>query len=335
METLATSRGDKIKELFLAFSKDYAIVIAILALGLVFGVTSPSFFTRMNLTNIFLQTSTIAIVAMGQASIVLTGNMDLSLGQSVCLCCYIAAYGMKNLSINPWLAMLGGVLTGCVVGAVSGTLYAYLGIPSFIATLGMQNVCRGCARMVTSAKPISGLPDAVGLLARKYLFDLIPSCILIMALIFVVMQFVYARTKFGRSIYTVGGNAEAAFFAGINTKAVYFSAFVLGGFFTGLGSMVLLSRLDSANATNGNLYEFDAMIGCVLGGISMNGGKGKVIGAFFGVLFLIMFFNGMTMLNVNSFIQDVLKGVALILAIGIDVFRTKRSAMVSKKKAAA
>lgn len=335
MNTIKTEKNSLLKEFFKNFSRDYAIVFAILLLGTIFGITSPRFFSRMNLTNIFLQTSTIAIVAMGQATIVLTGNMDLSLGQSVCLCCYVAAFAMKNLGINPWLSLLAGIMTGCLVGAISGILYAYLGIPAFIATLGMQNVCRGCARMIANAKPISTLPPEVGLIAREYVFDIIPSCVIIMFLVFIVMQFVYSKTKFGRYIYAVGGNREAAFFAGINTKAVYFKAFVLGGFFTGLGSMVLLSRLDSANATNGNLYEFDAMIGCVLGGISMNGGKGKVIGAFFGVLFLIMFFNGMTMLNVNSFIQDVLKGIALILAIGIDVFRNRRSLKVSKKKATA
>lgn len=334
METIETRNRNYFKEIFVNFSRDYAIVFAIVLLGIIFGITSPSFFTRMNLTNILLQTSTIAIVAMGQATIVLTGNMDLSLGQCVCLCGYVAAFSMEELSINPWLSLIFGVLTGCLVGAISGFLYAYAGIPAFIATLGMQNVCRGCARMITGAKPISGLPGEVGFLAREYVLDIIPSCVIIMAAIFILMQFIYSRTKFGRQIYAVGGNAEAAFFAGINTKAVYFSAFLLGGFFTGLGSMVLLSRLDSANSTNGNLYEFDAMIGCVLGGISMKGGKGKVIGAFFGVFFLIMFFNGMTMLNVNSFIQDVLKGVALILAIAIDVFRNQRSAKVSKKRVA-
>lgn len=310
-----------IKRIFSKASKDYMVVFAILLLGIVFSLASPYFLTVDNMTNILLQASTLSIVAIGQAIVLLTGQFDLSLGQNVCLTGYIMAWLMNIQGFEPWLAILLGILSACLVGAVNGFLFAYCGIPAFIATLGMQNICRGAAKLITNATPISRLPEEIAFIGRGYLREVIPVSVVIMLVLYILLQFISAKTKLGRDLYAVGGNPEAAFFAGINKKAVYTSAFILSGLFAGLGSLVLISRLNSANVTNGNLYEFDAMISCVIGGISMTGGKGKIIGSLFGAVFLILFFNGMTMLNVDPFFQDVLKGVVLIVAIGIDVVR--------------
>lgn len=310
-----------IKRIFSKASKDYMVVFAILLLGIVFSLASPYFLTVDNMTNILLQASTLSIVAIGQAIVLLTGQFDLSLGQNVCLTGYIMAWLMNIRGFEPWLAILLGILSACLVGAVNGFLFAYCGIPAFIATLGMQNICRGAAKLITNATPISRLPEEIAFIGRGYLREVIPVSVVIMLVLYILLQFISAKTKLGRDLYAVGGNPEAAFFAGINKKAVYTTAFILSGLFAGLGSLVLISRLNSANVTNGNLYEFDAMISCVIGGISMTGGKGKIIGSLFGAVFLILFFNGMTMLNVDPFFQDVLKGVVLIVAIGIDVVR--------------
>lgn len=310
-----------IKRIFSKASKDYMVVFAILLLGIVFSLASPYFLTVDNMTNILLQASTLSIVAIGQAIVLLTGQFDLSLGQNVCLTGYIMAWLMNIQGFEPWLAILLGILSACLVGAVNGFLFAYCGIPAFIATLGMQNICRGAAKLIINATPISRLPEEIAFIGRGYLREVIPVSVVIMLVLYILLQFISAKTKLGRDLYAVGGNPEAAFFAGINKKAVYTTAFILSGLFAGLGSLVLISRLNSANVTNGNLYEFDAMISCVIGGISMTGGKGKIIGSLFGAVFLILFFNGMTMLNVDPFFQDVLKGVVLIVAIGIDVVR--------------
>ena len=151
-----------------------------------------------------------------------------------------------------------------------------------------------------------------------------PINILIMIILFILFAFVLKKTRFGRNTYAVGGNQEAAYFAGINVKLHSTVIFTLAGFMASFGGIVLLSRLNSAAITNGNLYEFDTMISCVIGGVSMSGGKGKIWQAFFGAIFLTVFFNGMTMLNINSFIQDVLKGVILIGAVLLDIFRNKK-----------
>lgn len=311
-------------KLFSKFSKDYAVVFAILLLGAIFSFASPYFLTMDNITNILLQASTLAIVAIGQSIVLLTGQFDLSLGQNVCLSGYVMAFLMNIVGVNPWVSILIGILLACCIGALNGVLFAYFGIPAFIATLGMQNVCKGLAKLITNATPIPRLPEKIAFLGRGHILGVIPVSVVIMLMLFALMQFISVKTKIGRNLYAVGGNPEAAFFAGINKKAVYLTGFILSGLFAGIGSMVLISRLNSANVTNGNLYEFDAMISCVIGGLSMTGGKGKIIGALFGAIFLIMFFNGMTMLNVDPFFQDVLKGVVLIVAIGIDVLRNAR-----------
>ena len=305
-------------------SRDYSVIFALILLIVIFSIVAPVFLRFNNLMNILLQTTTISLVAIGQGALLLTGQLDLSLGQNVCLCGMVSAYLMEYAGLNPWIALLAGVLTGTAVGFCNGLIFTKIGIPAFITTLGMMNVCKGCAKLITSTKTIAPLEDSIAVLGRGYLFDLIPVSVVIMIVFFIAMSVIFSRTKFGRSFYAVGGNVEAAFFAGINTDKIYISAFTLAGMFAGISSSILLSRLNSANVGNGNAYEFEAMIGCVIGGISQKGGKGKILGAMFGVMFSVALFNGMTILNINSFLQDVFKGLVLLAAMTVDVLRNKK-----------
>lgn len=315
---------ENVKKAVSRFSKEYAVLIAIFIMGTIFSFASPYFFTGQNIKNIFLQCSALSIVAIGQAMIILTGQFDLSLGQCVCFTSAVAAYMIKFMGVNPWLAILSALILGSIVGVINGFLFAYCGLPAFIATLGLQMVCKSFAKIITNATPIARLSDQIAFLGRGYI-GVIPICVIIMIVLYVLFQFISRKTKFGRNIYAIGGGSEAAFFAGIPTKKYYCLTFMLGGFLAALGGVILMSRLDSVSLTNGNLYEFDSIIACVIGGLSLTGGKGKVIGAFFGTVFLVLFFNGMTMMNVDPFYQDAIKGGVLIGAILIDVFRNKRS----------
>ena len=333
MTTLNTTKASpsnsltvsKIIDVFLRFTKDYVYVFAILLLGAVFAVLEPEYFlTWKNITNILLQASTIAIVAIGQAIVLTTGQFDLSLGQIVCVTSIIGAILMKTYGMNTWLALLIVILLGALLGITNGVLFAYCGIPAFIATLGIQNICRGTAKLITNATPIARMPKDMAFIGRGYVGP-IPVSVIIMIVIYIVIQFISQKTKLGRNFYAIGANSEAAFFAGINIKKYYCIAFMLAGIFAALGGIVLMSRLDSVAITNGNLYEFDAVIASIIGGISLTGGKGKIIGAMFGSIFLILLFNGMTMLNVDPFVQDILKGVVLVIAIGIDVLRHRKT----------
>ena len=317
--------GSKFISSFSEFTKKYTSLVAIFLLGLIFSILVPEYFlTWNNLSNILLQASTIAIVAIGQALVLTTGQFDLSLGQIVCVTSIVGAILMKTYGMSTWLALSIVLLLGAGIGLVNGILFAYCGIPAFIATLGVQNICRGTAKLITSATPIARLPENMAFIGRGYLGS-IPVSVVIMIVLYIIVQFISQNTKLGRNLYAIGGNSEAAFFAGIDVKKYSCISFVLAGFFAALGGIVLMSRLNSVSITNGNLYEFDAVIASIVGGISLTGGKGKIIGAMFGSIFLILFFNGMTMFNVDPFVQDILKGVVLIVAIGIDVFRNRQT----------
>ncbi len=309
------------------FSKDYMSIVGIILMSIVFTITSQWFMTWDNWKNILLQSSTVSICALGQAIVLLTGNFDLSLGRVVGFVSCLGAVFMTNAAfgpMNPWLVLLVMMAVGLVLGALNGWLTAYVGLPAFIATLGTQNICYGLAKLITNATPIANFPDEIAFFGRGYLGP-VPYCVIIMIGLYILAQFVSTKTRLGRNIYAVGGGREAAFFAGINVKKYTFISFVMAGGLAAFASIVLMSRLDSVAITNGQNYEFDAVIGSIIGGISLTGGKGKLIGCMFGSIFLITLFNGMAQLKVDPFMQDVLKGVVLVAAITMDVLRNRKS----------
>lgn len=308
------------------FSKDYAIVIAILLLGVIFSLSTNRFLEGKNLRNILIQSSPLAIVCIGQAMIVITGEFDLSLGQNVCLSSAVLAYLIKFAGFNPWLAILCSLMVGTLIGLSNGVIIAYGGIPCFIVTLGFQMIARGAVKIITNAAPIAGMPQQIQFFGRGSLFnnEWLPISALLMLTLFSLFSFITLKTKYGRSLYAIGGSKEAAYFAGINVRKNRVATYAIAGCLCAVSALVLVTRLDSAAISNGNLYEFDAMISCILGGISLAGGRGKVIQALFGAIFLLLFFNGMTLLNVNSSVQDVLKGVVMISAVALDVVRNRR-----------
>ncbi|NMA17349.1 MAG: ABC transporter permease [Clostridiaceae bacterium] len=316
-----TKIGSKVK----SFTRDYSIVLALIVLMIAITMADSRFLRVSNLMNILLQTSTVAIVALGQALLLITGQLDLSLGQNVCLSGFISAYFMEMLELGPWLSLVIGILVAMLVGLINGLLTTIIGIPPFITTLGMQLVCQGCAKLITSTKTIAPLDKSIKVIGRGFVFDTIPVSVVLMIVLYALMAFMMKRTRMGRYYYEIGGNPEAAYFAGINVKLYRILAFVIAGFFAGVSACVLISRLDSANIANGTGYEFEAMIGAVLGGVSQSGGKGKIFAAMFGVMFSVALFNGMTLLNVNPFVQDVFKGGILLFAMGVDAIRTKQA----------
>ena len=312
-------------------SKEYMYIIGILLLTVVFSILSyvkngaQYFLTWDNWKNILLQSSTVAIVALGQSIMLLTGNFDLSLGRMVCLTSCVGAVLMKNVGMSTGLAILIMFALGIALGALNGVLTAYVGVPAFIATLGTQYICYGVAKLLTQAVPIPKMPDSIAWLGRGYIFNkTIPICGILMLVLYVIAQFITSKTRIGRNLYAVGGSREAAFFSGINVKLYYFGTFVLAGVLSTFGGLVLMSRLNSVAVTNGQNYEFDAVIGSIIGGVSLAGGKGRVIGTMFGCIFLITLFNGFSQLGVDPFIQDVLKGIVLVIAITLDVVSNRK-----------
>ena len=255
----------------------------------------------------------------------LTGNFDLSLGRMVCLTSCVGAVLMKNVGMSTGLAIVIMFAIGLTVGLVNGLMVAYVGVPAMIATLGTQYICYGVAKLLTQAVPIPKMPESIAWMGRGYIFNnTIPVCVLLMLALYIVAQFVTSKTKVGRNLYAVGGSREAAFFSGINVKLYQLGTFLLGGILATFGGLVLMSRLNSVAVTNGQNYEFDAVISSIIGGVSLAGGKGRVIGTMFGCIFLNTLFNGFSQMGVDPFVQDVLKGVVLVLAVTLDVASNKK-----------
>ena len=313
------------------FVKNWMSIVGLLGLVLVFTIASlikfngaQYFLTWANWKNILLQVSTVGIVALGQAIIMLTGAFDISLGRMVCLTSCVGGLLMKNVGLPVPVAILCMFLVGLTIGSINGFLVSYIGVPPLVATLGTQYVCYGVAKLITQAVPIPNMPETIAGLGRGYIGGEIPICAIIMVVLYIVAQLLLTYTKVGRNIFAVGGSAEAAFFSGINVKLYKFGTFILASITATFGGLVLMSRLNSVAVTNGQNYEFDAVIGSIIGGISLAGGKGNVIGTMFGCVFLITLFNGFTMIGIDPFVQDVLKGIVLIAAVTLDVMNTNR-----------
>lgn len=305
------------------FLGTYFCLVAIVALCVILTIFSPYFFNYDNFKNILIQSAAVSIVCIGQFICITKGGLDLSLGQVLCFSSCLMAVLMKNMGWNPYLSIIAGLICGLLMGGFSGFMISYVGLPSFIATLATQNICRGLAKVITGASPIAKLPDQIDFFGKSY-YGIFPSSVVIAAILYVIFIILMRKSKFGRCLYAIGGNKEAAYFAGINVKLYTMLAHVVAGGLAAFAGLVLMARLGSVALTNGNLYEFDGTTGCCIGGVALAGGKGKLLQALLGVIFLNVFFNGMTMLNVNAFWQDVLKGVVLAAAVTFDTLRQKK-----------
>ena len=306
-------------------TKQRLVTLLILVLIMVIlSCISNKYLTVNNLINIVRQESTLIIIACAATMLMISGGMDLSPAGVIALTSVVfAKLCVSGISIP--LAALLSLLVGVAAGTFSGLLVVLANVPPMIATLGTQYICYGLAKLLTQAVPIANMPDSISFLGRGYIFGgVFPVCVLLMIIVYAIAQFVTSKTRVGRNLYAVGGSREAAFFSGINVKAYQFGTFLLGSVLATFGGLVLMSRLNSVAVTNGQNYEFDAVIGSIIGGVSLAGGKGRVIGTMFGCIFLNTLFNGFSQMGVDPFVQDVLKGVVLVLAVTLDVASNKK-----------
>jgi len=281
------------------------------------------FLTWNNFRNILLQSSTVAIVSIGQSILLIEGDFDLSLGRVICLSTAAGALWIKaGMSVG--MSVLLMFLIGLAVGMVNGLLVSYIKVPALIATLGTQYICFGLAKLITQAAPISQFPTSLAWIGCGMIFGTIPICVVITLVLFVIVQLLMSGTRIGRNIYAIGGGSKAAYYSGINVKIYRFFSFIAASLLSVLAGIMLMSRLDSYAVTNGQNYEFDAVIAAIIGGMSLTGGQGRIIGALFGTLFLNILFNGFSLLGVDAFVQDVLKGIVLVLAVTFDIVNSNK-----------
>jgi ribose transport system permease protein len=291
-------------------------LIGFICLSIIMSIASSRFLTFGNLSNIALQTSINALLAIGMTFVILTSGIDLSVGATLALSGAVTA-GLLTHGFSPWAASIIGLLIGVVAGLFNGILVGYGKLAAFIVTLGTMTLFRGFTEIYTHGTPIFGLPVSFMNLGTGTTAG-IPNPVWIMVIAIVIGWIFLNRMTAGRKIYAVGGNEDAAFLAGVPVKRYLVLVYIISGFLAALAGIILTSRLGSAEPTAGTGYELDAITAVVLGGTSLMGGEGTLIGTIFGALILGVINNGLNLLNVNAFYQDAVKGVIILIAIMLD-----------------
>jgi len=278
---------------------------------------SPYFLTIPNILNIIRQVSIIAVISFGMTMVILTGGIDLSVGSMLAFSGAVTAGMMVNSGLNVFLAILIGLAAGTALGLFNGIAVAKAKLPAFIVTLAMMTVARGFTLIYTNGRPISGFNETFRFFGAGYL-GRIPIPVVIMFILLIVIYILLKKTPFGRYIYAIGGNETATKLSGINTDKIKIAVYGLNGFLAAVSGIILTSRLNSAQPMAGEGYELDAIAAVVLGGTSLSGGSGSVIGTIIGALIIAVLNNGLNLLNVSSFYQLVAKGAVILLAVFLD-----------------
>ena len=297
------------------YMQDFGALIALMILVIGIGIISPQFRTVNNFFSLLRQSSINGLIAFGMTFVILTGAIDLSIGSLLALSTAICA-GLIKGGMPAALAMVISLLLGAALGFISGILVTKGRLQPFIATLITMTVYRGVTMIYTNGKPISGLGDSniLRVIGKGDLFG-IPVPVILLFVMFIIFYFLLNKTTFGRRIYATGSNAKAAKLAGVNISRTKILVYVISGIMSALAGLILLSRLNSAQPTLGTGYELDAIAAVALGGTSMNGGRGKIYGTLIGVLIIAVLNNGLNILGVSSYYQDVIKGLVILIAV--------------------
>ncbi|MCR8965317.1 ribose ABC transporter permease [Brevibacillus halotolerans] len=291
-------------------------LLGLFLLVIILSIVSSDFLTVSNIFNVLRQVSINALIAFGMTFVILTGGIDLSVGSTLALSSALSA-GLMASGGDPFLAIVVGLLAGLVMGAFNGILVAKGNVAPFIATLATMTVFRGLTLVYTEGKPITGLPDSFGSVGKSFFLQ-IPMPVIWMLLSFVALYFILKHTTFGRHVYALGSNEEATRLSGISTTKVKIWVYSISGLFASLAGIILTSRLNSAQPTAGTSYELDAIAAVVLGGTSLSGGKGWIVGTLIGAMIIGVLNNGLNLLNVSSFYQLVAKGAVILIAVLLD-----------------
>jgi len=306
---------------FEIFNK-YGIFIILLILMLFMTIMIPGFLSTRNIFNIMRQMSIKGLLALGVTLIIITGGIDLSSGAVVAFASVVTA-SFAQPGDSFLLAIIVGLGAGALAGLINGTIISKAKIPPFIATLGMMQAARGVALLYSGGRPIGNLSEAFEFIGGGDILGL-PVPIIIFSLLIIITHLILSQTKLGKSIYAIGGNEEAAYICGINVPRVKLIIYTYAGLLAGLGAIILTSRISSGQPTAGLTYEMDAIAGTVIGGTSLSGGIGSIGGTVVGVMIIGVLNNGLDLMNVSSYWQQILKGVIIVTAIIIDVWKRKR-----------
>ena len=313
------SAGEEIKK----FAMRNGALIGLILLAIILSLATPAFLTGSNILNVGIQAATVAILAFGETFAIVAAGIDLSVGSVAAVSSMFAAYAGASMGMPAWLTVVVGIVAGAVFGALSGIANAYLKLPSFIATLAMMSVARGLTLVISDGRPIS-TSGVVNFFGGTILN--IPVPIVMMIIMGIIAAIILNFTTIGRSMYAVGGNMEASRLSGISVHKTQIVVFILSGVFAAVAGLVIAGRLHSAQPQAATGYEMDAIASTVIGGASLSGGKGKISGTFVGAILLAVIRNGLNILNVSSFWQQVVIGLVIAAAVSFDTLRRKEDA---------
>ncbi len=293
-------------------------IIGLVVLFAVIASLNSSFIDPSNLKNLLRQVSINALISFGMTFVILTGGIDLSVGSILALSSALMGSFIKG-GMDPLMAILVACLIGAVLGSINGLVITWGKVAPFIATLATMTIYRGMTLIYTNGNPISNLTDneAFHEFGQGYIAGL-PVPAIVMLVMFAILYFILHKTPLGRKTYAVGGNEKVSFIAGIKINRIKIFAYTITGMLCGMAGAILTSRLNSAQPTAGTGYELDAIAAVVLGGTSLSGGKGRIFGTIVGALIIGTLTNGLNILNVSSFYQQVVKGIVILLAVLMD-----------------
>lgn len=300
------------------------VILGFLVLCAAISIATPAFLTKTNILNLLRQSSIVGVIAAGMTFVIISGNFDISVGAIAAFCGAITLKALLSGVFLPFAIFLG-LLSGAFIGLINGVLVAKLGMPSLIATMGMVTVVRGSLLILTGGYPISGTTKAFANIGNGYIIG-IPIPVIIFMITILISHIILTKTRFGRYIYSVGGNSEASRLSGINVDFYKISVFVINGLLAALAGIILTSRLSTATPVAGEGYDMDAIAAVVIGGTSVAGGEGSALKTIIGVLLMSVINNGFNLLGINIYFQYVFKGFIIIAAVGFDSYNRKKLA---------
>lgn len=317
------------------YKREFVVLIATLAMCVVFTVLNKNFLNYSNFLTVLQQMVLNGILAVGMMFTIITGGIDLSVGCTYAITGIVVASRTVNYGMNPFLAILVGILIGAVLGAFNGFLINQLKLQPFIATLGTMSLYRGIAYVVTGGVPVTNVPTSYRDIFNGIVFGGVRNYIIVMVVVFVIAHILLSKMRSGDYLYAVGGNEEAAKLSGVNVIKTKYIAYIFCGICAAIAGMIMLASLGSAEATAGQAYETNAIAAAAIGGTRMAGGKGTALGTFIGALMLAVLKVGMVVINVDSFWQFVVTGIIIIVASYFEFIQQDIKGFVARHKKAA
>jgi ribose/xylose/arabinose/galactoside ABC-type transport system permease subunit len=306
----------------------YGLYISFFIIFVVFYMNSDVFLTGRNMVNILYEVSFIAIIAAGMTFVIITGGIDLSVGSVTALVGVFMAFLLTKAGLPAWPSLILGLCGVAPLGAATGGVIVKFNIPPFIATLAMMGMARGVARFFFDDRSISHNDPALGFIGQYRMFDTIPFAVIVMLVVFFLAYLLSRRTRFGRYVFAIGGNEEAVHLSGINVKKIKLMVYVLCAVLSGISGILMATRANPfggivGDPKIGDMYELHAIAAVVVGGTSLSGGRGSIIGTLIGALFIGVLNNGLQLLNVKDYWQLVVRGAVILAAVLLDQMKNK------------